>query len=93
MQQVESLLDSVGYLKQAQQASAKNSISVIKRMLDQYRYSHYEYPMNRLALMAYLKNNSSLLENIDVRFYQSNGKQYRMKIFDKQSNKEFELRG
>ena len=91
MQQVESILSSVGYLKQSQELSSRSTLDNIKRMMHQHLSMHYSYPKTKQELMTYLKQYPGVLDQFDIRFYRSDGEKYQLVLFDKQNRKEYTL--
>ena len=91
MQQVESILSSVGYLKQSQELSSRATLDNIKRMMHQHLSMHYSYPKTKQELMTYLKQYPGVLDQFDIRFYRSDGEKYQLVLFDKQNRKEYTL--
>ena len=91
MQQVESILTGVSYLKQSQQFAAKSKVEDIRRLLRQHVSMGKGYPTTKQALLAILKQHPGILEQFEVRFYRSNGDQYQMVVFDKETRKEYTL--
>jgi hypothetical protein len=91
MQQVESILSSVGYLKQSQELSSRSTLENIKRAMQQHKAAHYIYPTTKQALITYLKQYPGVLDQFDIRFYQSNGEKYQLLLFDRQNRKEYNL--
>ena len=49
------------------------------------------YPTTKQALMALLKQYPGILEQFDIRFYRSNGNEYKLVVFDKETRKEYTL--
>ena len=91
MQQVESILTSVGYLKQSQELSSRSTLENIKRMMQQHLATHNSYPKTRQDLMTYLKQLPGVFDQFDVRSYRTAGEKYQLVLFDKQNRKEFTL--
>lgn len=74
-----------------QEAVSQSMVEEINRLMKEQISMGVGYPKSKQALIAMLEKSPEILERFDIRAYESNGEQYQLVVFDKETRKEYTL--